>query len=284
MTASTVWINGVRLGEYKGGYTPFSFELTPHIDFDGENVLAVDVDSTERPDIPPFGYQIDYLTFGGIYREVSLRIVPPTFIENIFAKPKDVLTAHPSLDVDCYPSDLWRRRKEPLTLEVELREGDRVLAKGTQRIPLSGWRTNRSRTLSTSTILAPSSCGISRTPICTQCRFACARDADGWIEVFADHRFSRSAIHRSRLRAQRQGHQAARTRPPSDISLRRPGDARPRAAPRRRDSAQQAQDATSSAPRTIRSRATFSTPATRLACWCWKRFPAGSTSATKPGS
>ena len=46
MTASTVWINGVRLGEYKGGYTPFSFDLTPHIDFDGENVLAVDVDST----------------------------------------------------------------------------------------------------------------------------------------------------------------------------------------------------------------------------------------------
>ena len=33
MTASTVWINGVRLGEYKGGYTPFSFDLTPHIHF-----------------------------------------------------------------------------------------------------------------------------------------------------------------------------------------------------------------------------------------------------------
>ena len=75
MTASTVWINGVRLGEYKGGYTPFSLELTPHLDFTGENVLAVDVDSTERPDIPPFGHQIDYLTFGGIYREVALRIV-----------------------------------------------------------------------------------------------------------------------------------------------------------------------------------------------------------------
>src|SRR5215472_7097947 len=38
MTASTVWINGVKLGEYKGGYTPFSFDLTPHIDFDKENV------------------------------------------------------------------------------------------------------------------------------------------------------------------------------------------------------------------------------------------------------
>src|SRR6266851_8333542 len=52
MTASTVWINGTRLGEYKGGYTPFSFDLTPHVNFDGENALVVDVDSSERPDIP----------------------------------------------------------------------------------------------------------------------------------------------------------------------------------------------------------------------------------------
>ena len=134
MTASTVWINGVRLGEYKGGYTPFSFDLTPHLDFDGENVLAVDVDSRERADIPPFGYQIDYLTFGGIYREVALRIVPGTFIENIFAKPKDVLTPHPSLDVDCFLMHM-EASKEPLTLEVDLREGDRVIAKGSQKIP-----------------------------------------------------------------------------------------------------------------------------------------------------
>ena len=134
MTASTVWINGVRLGEYKGGYTPFSFDLTPHLDFDGENVLAVDVDARERADIPPFGFQIDYLTFGGIYREVSLRIVPGTFIENIFAKPKDVLTPHPSLDVDCFLMHL-EASKETLTLEVDLRDGDRVIAKGSQRIP-----------------------------------------------------------------------------------------------------------------------------------------------------
>ncbi|MBZ5668603.1 MAG: beta galactosidase jelly roll domain-containing protein [Acidobacteriia bacterium] len=134
MTASTVWINGVRLGEYKGGYTPFSFDLTPHLDFDGENVLAVDVDSRERPDIPPFGFQIDYLTFGGIYREVSLRIVPGTFIENIFAKPKDVLTPHPSLDVDCFLMPL-EASQEPLTLEVDLRDGDRVIANGS--LPIS---------------------------------------------------------------------------------------------------------------------------------------------------
>jgi beta-galactosidase len=134
MTASIVWINGTRLGEYKGGYTPFSFDLTPHLDFDGENVLAVDVDSSERPDIPPFGYEIDYLTFGGIYREVSLRLVPSTFIENIFAHPKDVLTPTPSVDVDCF---IQRRNsvREALQVEVELRDGDRVIAKSKQALP-----------------------------------------------------------------------------------------------------------------------------------------------------
>src|SRR5450755_4083325 len=136
MTASTVWINGVKLGEYKGGYTPFSFDLTPHIDFDGENVLAVDVDSTERADIPPFGHQIDYLTFGGIYREVALRIVPGTFLENICAKPKDVMGGKPTLDVDCHVQHL-EASHDALTLEVELRDGDRTVSKATQRVPAS---------------------------------------------------------------------------------------------------------------------------------------------------
>ncbi|MGA8432565.1 MAG: glycoside hydrolase family 2 TIM barrel-domain containing protein [Candidatus Sulfotelmatobacter sp.] len=136
MTASTVWINGTRLGEYKGGYTPFSFELTPHLDFNGDNVLAVDLDSSERPDIPPFGYEIDYLTFGGIYREVWLRIVPGTYIENVFAKPKDVLSDHPSLDVDCHIQHLEPSR-EPLRVEAVLRDGDRVVQKGSQTFPAS---------------------------------------------------------------------------------------------------------------------------------------------------
>ncbi len=136
MTASTVWINGTRLGEYKGGYTPFSFDLTPQLDFDGENVLVVDVDSSERADIPPFGYEIDYLTFGGIYREVSLGIVPGTFIENVFAKPRDVLSAHPALDVDCHVQHL-EAAKESLRLDVTLKDGDQVVAKGSQNVPPS---------------------------------------------------------------------------------------------------------------------------------------------------
>ena len=127
MTASTVWINGVSLGEYKGGFTPFSFELTPHLRTAGENVLVVQVDSTERADIPPFGNEIDYLTFGGIYREVSLRVVPVLYFDNVFAHPRDVLGGKPSLDVDCFLAGAAPH--SGLTLEAELLDGDGVIAK-----------------------------------------------------------------------------------------------------------------------------------------------------------
>ena len=137
MTASTVWLNGNRLGEYRGGFTPFSFELTQHLDWDKENVLAVEVDSTERADIPPFGYEIDYLTFGGIYREVSLRLVSPTFIENVFAQPKDVLSGKPSVDVHCFIQH-GEGAAGPLTIEASLFDGEHLVAKATQELSAAG--------------------------------------------------------------------------------------------------------------------------------------------------
>jgi beta-galactosidase len=125
MTAAIVTINGQRLGEYRGGYTPFSFELTPHLNWRGDNVIAVEVDSTERKDIPPFGGEIDYLTFGGIYRDVVLRVVPSTFIENVFARGRDVLGSNRRLDVRCFLDS--KGTSAPRKLVVELRDGDRVV-------------------------------------------------------------------------------------------------------------------------------------------------------------
>jgi beta-galactosidase len=124
MTASTITLNGHKFEEFRGGYTPFSFDITPHATFSGDNILAVELDSTERPDIPPFGGNIDYLTFGGIYREVSLRIVPQVFIENVFAQPIDALTSQPGLSVRCY---LAGEKHAGGRLSVELRDGERVL-------------------------------------------------------------------------------------------------------------------------------------------------------------
>lgn len=126
MTAATVTINGHKFGEHLGGYTPFSFELTPHLKWNGDNVLAVEVDSTERKDIPPFGNNIDYLTFGGIYREVNLRVVPQTFIANVFAKPMSVMDASARRClVRIYVADA----AGSVDVSVELRDGDRVIQK-----------------------------------------------------------------------------------------------------------------------------------------------------------
>ena len=126
MTAARVFINGRDLGEYKGGYTPFSFELTKDINWNGDNVLAVEVDSTERKDIPPFGGLIDYLTFGGIYRDVQIRAVNSFYIENVFAKPVDVLSNDRSVNVKVF----YTGKPETLSfmsLQVELRDGAQTL-------------------------------------------------------------------------------------------------------------------------------------------------------------
>ena len=133
MTASTVWLNGQLLGNYRGGFTPFSFELTKHLRRDAENVLVVKVDSTERDDIPPFGYEIDYMTFGGLYREVNLRVVPSLYIDNIFAQPKNVLSASPALDVSCFVVG-EHVGNAAILLEVELRDGEKVLGRGNTSI------------------------------------------------------------------------------------------------------------------------------------------------------
>jgi beta-galactosidase len=174
MTASTVWINGVLLGDYRGGFTPFSFELTEHLHRDSENVLVVQVDSTERADIPPFGNEIDYMTFGGIYREVALRVVPQTYIDNIYAQPQGVLTANPSLIVNCFLAGNVAQDGS-LTIEAELRNAGDVVAKGTKTVGGVASTTDSSTGLdpysdaavyaSTETVKDPSRYGVSLTEL-----------------------------------------------------------------------------------------------------------------------
>ncbi|MCC7155503.1 MAG: glycoside hydrolase family 2 protein [Bryobacterales bacterium] len=124
MTASTVSINGHNFEEYRGGYTPFSVELTRHLKPGAGNVLAVQLDSNERADVPPFGGNIDYLTFGGIYRDVRIRVVPTTFIENVYAKPVRPLEPDRELLVRCYLSGPVT---QPASIAIELRDGARLV-------------------------------------------------------------------------------------------------------------------------------------------------------------
>ncbi len=87
MACAEVFLNGERLGGHRGGYTPFTLEATGRLR-EGENRLLVCVDSSERPDVPPFGYSIDYLTFGGMYRDVELFTADNACVSDVFARPQ----------------------------------------------------------------------------------------------------------------------------------------------------------------------------------------------------
>lgn len=102
MLAATVSINGHSFAEHRGGYTPFSYDITDFLHDDSENVLQVRLDSTERKDIPPFGHTVDYLTFGGIYRDVHLRYVAPIHITNVCIRSYDLLVGQPKVTIDVY--------------------------------------------------------------------------------------------------------------------------------------------------------------------------------------
>jgi len=77
---SRVWLNGTKLGEHVGGYTPFNFEVTDQIK-DGDNSLVVEVDNTRRLEGVP-SIHTDWWNYGGITRSVKLIEVPETFVEN----------------------------------------------------------------------------------------------------------------------------------------------------------------------------------------------------------
>lgn len=96
---SRVFVNGLFAGRHKGAYTPFSFDITRLL-VDGENLLAVMLDSSERSEIPPFGNVVDYLVYGGIYREVWLEEVSDVYIESVFVRTKDVLNNKKLIETD----------------------------------------------------------------------------------------------------------------------------------------------------------------------------------------
>ena len=79
-----VYLNGHRLGEHEGGFTPFSFEVTGLLRPTGNN-LVVAVDSQRTPESVPTQVT-DWETYGGIIRDVTLVTTPKTFIDDDFIR------------------------------------------------------------------------------------------------------------------------------------------------------------------------------------------------------
>lgn len=79
------YLNGTDLGEKLSGWLPVEYEITDTLN-DKHNRLIVVVDSNEDPLVPPFGKVVDYLTFAGIYRPVSIISRPKTYISSLYVR------------------------------------------------------------------------------------------------------------------------------------------------------------------------------------------------------
>ncbi|MGG1519498.1 glycoside hydrolase family 2 TIM barrel-domain containing protein [Paenibacillus oryzisoli] len=74
-----VYVNGQHLGQHRGGYSTFRFDMTEALQIGGDNVLSVKVDNTVVDDVYP--QMADFTFFGGIYRNVNMIVVSPVHID-----------------------------------------------------------------------------------------------------------------------------------------------------------------------------------------------------------
>ncbi len=74
---SQVYVNGTLAGTHQGGYTGFSYDITPLV-HSGDNVIAVRVDGTWKAQVAPRAGEHIYV--GGIYRDVYLVITDPLHV------------------------------------------------------------------------------------------------------------------------------------------------------------------------------------------------------------
>ncbi|MCC3375941.1 glycoside hydrolase family 2 TIM barrel-domain containing protein [Cohnella sp. REN36] len=136
MCFAKVYLNSKLIGEHKGGYTPFSFDITDVVRFETANTLVVMVDSTERKDIPPFGNVVDYLTYGGIYREVSLRIVDSVFIDNVRLESMNLLSNEKKLKAEICLSN-HTRASGSASISVKVKDKGNEVGMTSLMVPIS---------------------------------------------------------------------------------------------------------------------------------------------------
>ena len=72
-----VFVNGQRIGEHKGGYTGFTFDITDAVK-PGDNVVAVRVNNLWNPRLAPRAGEHTFS--GGIYRDVRLVVTAPVHV------------------------------------------------------------------------------------------------------------------------------------------------------------------------------------------------------------
>ncbi len=90
MVVAELFVNGQKMGTHVGGYTSFSIDITSAVRLGPGNVVAIRLDSTRRTDVPPEGGIVDYMLFGGMYRNVYLAVYDPVHLQDVFLATREV--------------------------------------------------------------------------------------------------------------------------------------------------------------------------------------------------
>jgi beta-glucuronidase len=119
-----VWVNGQLVGSHEGGYTPFGFDVTPHLIAGRPNLLAVAVDNSwslttipgARPGADPTRRVYPWWDYGGIVRPVTLVLSSPIFVANqrVVATP-DLATGGATIE-----STIWVRNTTPAAASIRV--------------------------------------------------------------------------------------------------------------------------------------------------------------------
>ena len=137
-----VFINRRHIGEHRGGYGAFIFEITGKVEYGKENSILVRVNNGEQLDIMPLVGDFNF--YGGIYRDVHLLITDETCISPLDYASPGVRLIQDSVShryakvraiVDLSNGSSGNQEVE---LNVRLLDGQRVVKEGTKNVNLSG--------------------------------------------------------------------------------------------------------------------------------------------------
>ena len=137
-----VFINRRHIGEHRGGYGAFIFEITGKVEYGKENSILVRVNNGEQLDIMPLVGDFNF--YGGIYRDVHLLITDETCISPLDYASPGVRLIQDSVShryakvraiVDISNGSSGNQEVE---LNVRLLDGQRVVKEGTKNVNLSG--------------------------------------------------------------------------------------------------------------------------------------------------
>ena len=95
-----VWLNGKKVGEHKGGYEGFEFDLTPNVVWgERHNVLTIRVDNLYDPDVAPT-VKSDIQWCGGLYRDVRLIFTEKSYFKKAHFVCMGLDVGKPRIELD----------------------------------------------------------------------------------------------------------------------------------------------------------------------------------------